>query len=72
MLPSKLPLSDAQAKEKFDRLAELLESDETKTQNLRVAKELIHLREEKLALDTLIFQKRRTLKDFVLWPVNKH
>ncbi|MDX1985830.1 MAG: hypothetical protein SFV17_04000 [Candidatus Obscuribacter sp.] len=66
LLPSKAPLTDAEAKQKFDRLTELLESDESKAQNLRVAKELIHLRQEKLALDTLIFSEEKNIERFRL------
>ncbi|MDX1985828.1 MAG: hypothetical protein SFV17_03990 [Candidatus Obscuribacter sp.] len=59
LLPSKAPLTDAEAKQKFERLTELLESDESKAHNLRVAKELIQLL-EKLNLESLIFLKKRT------------
>lgn len=65
-LPTVPFLTDAQAKEKFDRLTELLARDETKTQNVRVATELIRLREEKLGLDTLILGEEKNIGRFRL------
>jgi hypothetical protein len=64
-LNEKLPiakcLSDQEAKNKFERLANLLTNSETNSRHAKVAAELIHLREEKLGLDTLIFHEERTI-----------
>ena len=65
-LPSAPPLPPAQIKVKFERLNTLLESDEANTDKQRLAKELIHLREEKLALDMLIFAEERNIERFRL------
>lgn len=64
-LNEKLPLanclSDQEAKQKFERLASLLANSETNNRHGKIAAELIHLREEKLGLDTLIFHEERTI-----------
>lgn len=55
-LNEKLPiakcLSDQEAKNKFERLANLLTNSETNSRHAKVAAELIHLREEKLGQTT--------------------
>ncbi len=64
-LNEKLPLSnclsDQEAKSKFERLANLLANSETHSRHAKIVAELIHLREEKLGLDTLIFHEQRTI-----------
>jgi len=60
-LPLLKGLSDEQAKSKFERLANLLASDDANSRHGKIAAELIHLREEKLGLDTLIFHEEKSI-----------
>jgi hypothetical protein len=55
-------LSDQEAQQKFERLAQLLASRETSSQHSKLASELVRLREEKLGLDTLIFHEDRKIQ----------
>lgn len=65
-LSRKLPvspfLSDEEAKQKFERLAKLLEMDEVRNQNGQLASEVVRLREEKIGLDTLVFHEERKIQ----------
>jgi hypothetical protein len=65
-LSRKLPispfLSDEEAKQKFERLAQLLGSSETKSRNVQLASELLRLREEKIGLDTLILHEDKKIE----------
>ncbi|MBX9689220.1 MAG: hypothetical protein K2X27_21100 [Candidatus Obscuribacterales bacterium] len=63
-LPARTFLSDEEAKQKFDRLTQLLEIDETNQKHVQLASELIRLREEKLGLDRLIFHEEKTIVRF--------
>ncbi len=60
-LPISPFLSDEEAKNKFERLTQLLKSDETNKQHAQLASELIRMREEKLGLDTLIFHEEKVI-----------
>jgi hypothetical protein len=66
LLDRKLPappfISDQEAKQKFERLAQLLTSDETREQHGQLSAELVRLREEKVGLDTLIFHEERNIQ----------
>jgi hypothetical protein len=66
-LSKKLPvsnlLSDMEAKQKFEHLAQLLEQSETK-QDGQLAAELTRLREEKIGLDSLIYHEERNIERF--------
>ncbi len=55
-------LSDKEAKEKFDRLTQLLASSETNSQHVQLASELVRMRAEKLGLDTLIFHEEKNIQ----------
>ncbi len=61
-LPATPFLSDEEAKQKFERLAQLLVNGETNSQHSQLASELIRLREEKLGLDTLILHEERNIE----------
>ena len=67
-LSKKLPvapfLTDEEAKKKFERLAEVLATDETTKQNAKLSSELIRLREEKLGLDALILSQENKINRF--------
>ena len=60
-LPMSPSLSDQEAKQKFERLAQLLASSETTRQQGQLASELIRLREEKVGLDRLIYHEERNI-----------
>ena len=60
-LPIAPSLSDQEAKQKFERLAQLLASSDTNKQQSQLASELIRLREEKVGLDTLIYHEERNI-----------
>ena len=66
LLSKKLPispfLSDSEARQKFERLAQLLASNETNNQQGQLASELIRLRKEKIGLDTLIVHEDRKIE----------
>ena len=61
-LPGALALSDEEARHKFERLAELLENSRLEEQKNQLAADLVHLREEKIGLDTLIFHEERKIQ----------
>ena len=62
VLPTTPFLSDEEAKQRFERLAQLLSDSETNSQHGQLAAELIRLREERLGLDTLIFHEDRNIE----------
>lgn len=61
-LPVSPFLSDEEAKRKFERLAQLLASDEAHAQNSQLASDLVRLREEKIGLDTLIYHEEKNIQ----------
>lgn len=61
-LPAATFLSDEEAKQKFERLAQLLTESDTNSQHGQLAAELIHLREERLGLDTLILHQEKNIE----------
>jgi hypothetical protein len=63
-LPGSQLLSDKEAKQKLERLAQLLEMNEARDQNSQLASELIRLREETIGLDTLVYHEERNIQRF--------
>ncbi len=57
-------LSDQEAKQKFERLAELLSANEAQGHSNPIAAELVRLREEKIGLDTLIYHEDKKINRF--------
>ena len=55
-------LSDEEAKQQFERLAQLLASNAPHDENSQLASELVNLRQERIGLDSLIDHEENTIR----------